>query len=238
MSADAPTRLLTVATWNVHCGVGRDRCYVPSRVADVVVETGADVIALQEVGSRDASEILLDALVKRTGFHAVDGWTRRHAGCDFGNVVLSRYPVDEARRVDLTVLGREPRGALDVVVAAPQGRLRIIGTHLGLLPGERRAQVQRLLRALERDTPLPTVLTGDVNEWYLWGRPLRWLHKHFKATPAPPTFPAWRPLLSLDRLWTEPASLLAGLRVHRSVLARSASDHLPLVAQLAMPDSA
>ena len=228
---------MTVATWNVHGGVGRDRRYAPSRIADVVLETGADVIALQEVGSRDASEILLDALVKTTGFTAVDGWTRRHAGCDFGNVVLSRFPVDEARRVDLTVLGREPRGALDVVVDAPQGRLRIIGTHLGLLPGERRTQVKRLLRALERDSPLPTVLTGDVNEWYLWGRPLRWLHKHFKATPAPPTFPAWRPLLSLDRLWTEPASLLAGLRVHRSMLARSASDHLPLVAQLAMPET-
>jgi endonuclease/exonuclease/phosphatase family metal-dependent hydrolase len=79
------------------------------------------------------------------------------------------------------------------------------------------------------------VLTGDVNEWYLWGRPLRWLHRHFKATPAPPTFPAWRPLFALDRLWTEPARLLAGLRVHATPLARIASDHLPLVAHLAMP---
>lgn len=235
MSAEAAPRPLTVATWNVHSGVGRDRRYAPARIADVVLETGADVIALQEVGSRDASEVLLDALVRGTGFHAVDGWTCKRRGCDFGNVVLSRFEVDEAHRLDLTVHGREPRGALDVVVKAPSGRLRIIATHLGLRPGERRAQVKRLLGALERETPLPTVLTGDVNEWYLWGRPLRWLHKHFKATPAPATFPSWRPMLSLDRLWTEPANLLAGLRVHQSVLARSASDHLPLVAQLAMP---
>jgi endonuclease/exonuclease/phosphatase family metal-dependent hydrolase len=74
----------------------------------------------------------------------------------------------------------------------------------------------------------------NVNDWYLWGRTSRWLHRYFEATPAPATFPAWRPVLSLDRLWTRPASLLAELRVHRSALARAASDHLPLVARLAI----
>ena len=234
MSADVAARPLTVATWNVHGGVGRDRHYSPSRIADVVLETGADVIALQEVGSKDSSDVLLDALVGGTGFAAVDGWTCRRRGCDFGNVVLSRFPIATARRLDLTVRGREPRGALDVVASTPQGALRVIGTHLGLWPGERRAQVRKLLGALARELPLPTVLTGDLNEWYLWGRPLRWLHRHFERTPAPATFPAWRPVLSLDRLWTQPASLLVELRVHRSALARAASDHLPLVARLAM----
>ena len=234
MSADVAARPLTVATWNVHGGVGRDRHYSPSRIADVVLETGADVIALQEVGSKDSSDALLDALVGGTGFAAVDGWTCRRGGCDFGNVVLSRFPIATARRLDLTVRDREPRGALDVVASTPQGALRVIGTHLGLWPGERRAQVRKLLGALARELPLPTVLTGDLNEWYLWGRPLRWLHRHFERTPAPATFPAWRPVLSLDRLWTQPASLLVELRVHRSALARAASDHLPLVARLAM----
>ena len=194
MSADVTARPLTVATWNVHGGVGRDRHYSPSRIADVVLETGADVIALQEVGSKDSSDVLLDALVGGTGFAAVDGWTCRRGGCDFGNVVLSRFPIATARRLDLTVRDREPRGALDVVASTPQGALRVIGTHLGLWPGERRAQVRKLLGAL----------------------------------------PAWRPVLSLDRLWTQPASLLVELRVHRSALARAASDHLPLVARLAM----
>ena len=109
MSADVAACPLTVATWNVHGGVGRDRHYSPSRIADVVLETGADVIALQEVGSKDSSEMLLDALVRGTGFAAVDGWTCRRGGCDFGNVVLSRFPIVEAHRLDLTVDGREPR---------------------------------------------------------------------------------------------------------------------------------
>jgi endonuclease/exonuclease/phosphatase family metal-dependent hydrolase len=238
MSAEPTPRPLTVATWNVHGGVGRDRHYSPARIADVVLETGADVIALQEVGSRNASEVLLDALVGGTGFAAVDGWTCRRGGCDFGNVVLSRFPIVAAHRLDLTVRGREPRGALDVVASTPHGALRVIGTHLGLWPGERRAQVRKLLGALAGEVSLPTVLTGDVNEWYLWGRPLRWLHRHFAPTPAPATFPAWRPVLSLDRLWTQPASLLTELRVHRSALARAASDHLPLVATLSMAATA
>lgn len=225
---------LAVATWNVHGGVGGDRRFSPARIADVVGELHADVVALQEVGERHG-EKLLDAVVAATGFHAVQGWTCKRWGCDYGNAVLSRFPVAESSQVDLTVPGSEPRGALDVVFAAPVRRLRVVATHLGLRPGERRVQVQRLLRALEREVVHPTVLTGDVNEWYLWGRPLRWLHAHFGSTPAPPTFPARRPLLALDRLWTEPASMLLSIRVHRTPLARSASDHLPLVATLRWP---
>ena len=230
----AESRDLVIATWNVHGGVGSDRRYHPARVAQVVDEMQADIVALQEVGSRASAENLLAVLVRETGFHAVDGWTCKQNGCDFGNAVLSRYPIAESVRLDLTLPGFEPRGAVDVVIEVPRGPLRVIATHLGLRPRERRDQVKRLLAALEREKPLPTVLTGDVNEWYLWGRPLRWLHRHFKQTPAPATFPAWRPVFALDRLWTEPAPLLAGLRVHATPLSRVASDHLPLVARLAL----
>ena len=232
MSADA--RDVVIATWNVHGGVGSDRRYHPARVAQVVGEMQADIIALQEVGSRASAENLLAVLVRETGFHAVDGWTLKRNGSDFGNAVLSRYPIVDTTRLDLTLPGCEPRGAVDVVIEVPRGPLRVIATHLGLRPRERRDQVKRLLAALEREVPLPTVLTGDVTEWYLWGRPLRWLHRHFKQTPAPATFPAWRPVFALDRLWTEPAPLLAGLRVHATPLSRIASDHLPLVARLAL----
>ena len=77
------------------------------------------------------------------------------------------------------------------------------------------------------------LLMGDLNEWYLWGRPLRWLHSHFRETPAaPPTFPARQPVLALDRIWVAPAGSLRRLRRHVSPLARVASDHLPLVAEL------
>jgi endonuclease/exonuclease/phosphatase family metal-dependent hydrolase len=73
---------------------------------------------------------------------------------------------------------------------------------------------------------------GDINEWFLWGRPLRWLHVEFQETPAPATFPAYRPVLALDRLWVRPRTALRRLAVHATPLARVASDHLPLVAAL------
>jgi endonuclease/exonuclease/phosphatase family metal-dependent hydrolase len=74
---------------------------------------------------------------------------------------------------------------------------------------------------------------GDLNEWYLWGRPLRWLHAHFREKPrAPPTFPARRPVFALDRIWISPAGCLRRLRCHATPLAREASDHLPLTAEV------
>jgi endonuclease/exonuclease/phosphatase family metal-dependent hydrolase len=59
------------------------------------------------------------------------------------------------------------------------------------------------------------------------GRPLRHLHRYFDATPALRTFPPARPMLCLDRVWTHPGTILKKLEVHKTPLARVASDHLP-----------
>jgi len=75
-------------------------------------------------------------------------------------------------------------------------------------------------------------LLGDINEWVLWGRPLRWIRRHFEPTPHRRTFPAGFPVLALDRIWMRPRSRLHKIEVHDSPLARSASDHLPLTAEL------
>jgi endonuclease/exonuclease/phosphatase family metal-dependent hydrolase len=81
------------------------------------------------------------------------------------------------------------------------------------------------------------LLRGDLNEWFLWGRPLRWLHAHFEATPSPRSFPARAPLLALDRIWVEPRALLQRLWVHLTPAARAASDHIPVVADIRLPDA-
>jgi endonuclease/exonuclease/phosphatase family metal-dependent hydrolase len=79
-----------------------------------------------------------------------------------------------------------------------------------------------------------TILLGDFNEWLLWGRPLRWVNRRFGSLPAPPTFPSRRPLMALDRIWVDPADRLISLHHHRHPSAAIASDHLPLVAQVAV----
>lgn len=225
---------LRAATWNIHGGIGSDGRYVPDRIVEVLAELDADVVALQEVlASTSGHGEFLARVARETGYHVADGPLHQRRGAAFGNAVLSRHPIQTIDHVDLTVDGYEPRGALDVCIDAEPASLRVVATHLGLRPGERREQVRRILAAVERDRPRPTLLMGDLNEWYLWGRPLRWLHWHFRETPAAPaTFPARRPVFALDRIWVAPAGSLRGLRRHASPLARVASDHLPLVAEL------
>jgi endonuclease/exonuclease/phosphatase family metal-dependent hydrolase len=230
----AGTTTLRVATWNIHGAVGADGRYVPDRVVGVLQEIDADIVALQEVASEEAHTSFLADLERDTGYHVVAGLLRQRHGSDFGNAVLSRFPVRSVEHLDLAVDRYEPRGALDVCVdLGLRPMLRVVATHLGLRPGERREQVRRILAKVERESPHPTLLMGDLNEWYLWGRPLRWLHSHFREMPAAPrTFPAHRPVFALDRIWVSPAGSLRKLVRHATPLARSASDHLPLMAEI------
>ena len=223
---------IRVASYNTHGGVGRDGHFVPKRIAGVLKEIDADIIALQEVESRRTGFDMLGYLQQETGFTAIAGPTLLRNGADYGNGLLTRFAVLSVKRIDLCVARCEPRGAIDVELECGGTPMRVLATHLGLRPGERREQIQRLLRALESDRPLPTMLMGDINEWFLWGRPLRWMHKHFQHTPSPATFPSRYPVFALDRVWVKPRALLRAINVHHTPLARIASDHLPLTAEL------
>lgn len=229
-------RPLAVATYNVHRCVGRDGKRDPERILAVLRELDADVMALQELEwEADTALDLLAEFARRLDCTGIAGPTLLERSGHYGNALLTRLPVRDLRRVDLSIPGREPRGALDVVLAAPRGRLRVIATHLGLAPGERRHQVRRILALIAPVKPEAVVLMGDLNEWFLWGRTLRWLRAHFGRAPAPATFPARFPILALDRIWVEPRVLRRALHAHATALAREASDHLPVRMTLAWP---
>jgi endonuclease/exonuclease/phosphatase family metal-dependent hydrolase len=198
----------------------------------VLAEIDAQVVALQEVPSGDAGLEALRRFRGELAVAAIAGPTMLRRGAEYGNAILTHHRVASVLRLDLTVPPHEPRGALDVLLDCDGVPLRVIATHLGLFPYERRRQVRVLIDVLAAGPDVPTVLMGDLNEWLLWGRPLRWLRRHFGNAPAPATFPARRPLLPLDRLWVRPRAHLRRVHVHRTALARVASDHLPLVAEL------
>ena len=223
---------LTIATYNIHGAVGTDGGFAPERVAAVLLEVSADIIALQEVplggaGMPNVLKILQDA----TGFVGVEGYTFSVSGRRYGNAVLSRYPIVATRKIDISFGSREPRGALDADISCHGHPLRVIATHLGLRPAERHDQIRKLLQVFDTDQ-MAVVLMGDVNEWFVWGKSLRWLVSHFQAVPAPATFPSRWPIFALDRIWIRPRHRLVHVDVHASPLARIASDHLPLIAHI------
>lgn len=231
---------LSIATYNVHGCVGTDGVHHPARVARVIASLGASIVGLQEIDSRpeDGAPISdLDIVASGVGLQAVPGAVRSRASGPYGNALLSAWPVRAVRRIDLCVAGREPRGALDVDVDVEGQLLRVVVTHFGLAPHERRWQTRQLLKILaaEPQDAAVTVLLGDLNEWLALGRPLRWLHRNFGRSPSLATFPSRLPLLALDRVWTQPRQSLVGMKRIWSRQTRVASDHVPLVAQIQMP---
>jgi endonuclease/exonuclease/phosphatase family metal-dependent hydrolase len=159
-----------------------------------------------------------------------------HRGdASFGNVLLYRREALDIRRHDLTVPGREPRGAIEALIRHQDRSVRVVTTHFGIRASERRKQIPHLLEILNKPAGPYTLLMGDFNHWLPMGGLLSSLNRCLGKQPAVPTYPAQRPLLALDRIWVRPPELLTGLRVHTSEVARRASDHLPLLATIALP---
>ena len=219
--------VLRLATWNIHRGVGQDGRRDLTRTAEVIRQMSPDLIGLQEVENQESA---LEQLQELTAMSAVAGPTMQRKTGDYGNALLTRLPVLDVERHDISFLRREPRGLLIAHLDLHGIPLQVAVTHLGLAAGERRNQVHRLIHCLSAEDRNPLILMGDFNEWLLWGRPLRWLHRQFGRMRSPATFPARWPLLRLDHILSSPPNRLQSYKVHKSQLARIASDHLPLLA--------
>ena len=233
VALDSIRRSLVVASYNIHGGFGLDGRRDIGRTSRIINQLGADIIGLQEVECRsniDSQCHQLAQLADATGLTAVAGPTIRKRDGHYGNALLTAWPVLAVRRLDLSVPGREPRGALDVDLDIQGKTARVIVTHLGLRGAERRHQVKRLIAALSIEPAGLVIALSDANEWLPVGRPLRSLHAIFGKTHASRTFPSLFPLLALDRIWVRPKEDLVHIRPHKTSLARIASDHLPLKA--------
>lgn len=228
---------LVLASYNIHGCYGADGKFDPARIRRVLRQLDAQVIALQEVERVKAVPGLLEYFCEQRSWQAIHGPTLLRDSGDYGNAILTSLPVRSLQRIDLSQPGREPRGAVLAELDHHGDALTIIATHLGLRPGERRQQIRQLLALLQQReantrTAAVTVFMGDLNEWWFWGRSLRWLRHHFQRAPAPATFPARYPLFALDRIWVKPRDRLLSVEVINTPLTRNASDHLPLIARL------
>lgn len=223
---------LRIATYNIHSCVGNDRKYDPFRILAVLKEIDADIVALQEVGGYPANGgEQIDFFAEQLGMSAVTGLYLRRRRVQFGNALLARGDIRVTDQINLSVSRLEPRSAIDAVIETRNGSLRVIATHLGLLPRDRRRQIDLLAAVLKLRIASLTVLMGDFN---VFGRERKVLHRIGAPHPLPVlrSFPSRRPLMSLDRLWTIPNGNLLHLALHRTPLSVMASDHLPLVGEV------
>jgi endonuclease/exonuclease/phosphatase family metal-dependent hydrolase len=231
-----------VVTYNIHRCRGLDRRVRPERIAALLATINPDIAALQEVigpglaGPGHAQEI---------GAALGMGWimapTRELRRQQFGNVILSRFPIREHAQIDLSWKTCEARSAQRAEVDLGQGALlNVYNAHLGTALLERRYQAPRLADwILDRRVRGPRIVLGDFNEW---GRGLVAdvlaerlnsvdLYAHLRRRR---TYPGFFPVLHLDHIYFSGALEIRRIELPRSRLALVASDHLPLVADISV----
>ena len=236
-----PPVRIRVMTYNIHHGQGEDGTFDLSRLAKVIRDARPDIVALQEVDckTRRAGGVDQAAQLGRlTKMHAVFGKAMDYSGGQYGEAVLSRWPILESTAHPLGHdTGTEPRAALAVRVRAGQTGpvLVFVGTHLdhrrdGAL---RLRQAKKLNELFISEAGLLVILTGDLNatpDSDAMGA----LLGHW--TPAggkdgAPTWPADTPTDRIDYILLRPA---AGWRIVEMTVIdeRIASDHRPVLAVL------
>jgi endonuclease/exonuclease/phosphatase family metal-dependent hydrolase len=231
-------------TYNVHSFVGTDRVYDPERIARVILQGAADVVALQEVdfgrGARH-EPAAIERLATRLGMGCHFTVTREGSRGRFGNAVLTSHPFHLVAEGLLPSRRDEARAVQWLKVVAPTFQVQLMNTHLSVSSRERRAQIRALLGAewmVQALQGLPLVICGDFNA-SPWSGVYRKLSRDLRDVQQGraqhrATWPAWLPFWRIDHMFVSPDIAVRDARVLRDGFSRQASDHLPLVAELAV----
>lgn len=230
---------LRILTYNVHSCRGRGGRPDPLRIADVIASAEPDVIALQELdvgrmrtGGVDQAHAIAQHLRVLAHFHPALHVEEEK----YGDAVLTALPSRVIKAGQLPSLG-EPRGAIWVEILVGDMQLQMVNTHFGLRRRERMTQAATLAGEDWLGSPTcsahPAVLAGDFNavpRSRAYGILAEGLSRQVLTVPARATFPARFPVLRLDHIFTNRRAKIVRYEVIDTPLARSASDHLPLLA--------
>jgi len=222
-----PDPAIHVVTFNVAFGKHVDRAIEVLRQDPL---RGADVVTLQEMDAPGV-EAVAEALDMNYVYYSVS----RHpkTGRDFGNAILSPWPMEASRKILLphpSRTRRQARAAVAATVRVDGLAVRVYSIHLGSPLGnsgsQRREQADVIL-ADARSTRDPVILAGDFNSKglgkYIQTHGFGWPTKSVGRTVG---------LFSFDHIFTR------GLRLRdpRSAgVAREgpkASDHSPVWVEL------
>jgi endonuclease/exonuclease/phosphatase family metal-dependent hydrolase len=237
--------VLRIMTYNVHACVGMDGQLSPQRIARVISQTGASLVCLQELdvfrrrsGKQDQAHEIATFLEMNFQFHPA--WHIEEE--KFGNAVLTRFPLNVVKADSLHHYkeSRSRRSAIWVEIEICfETRLQVISSHLSIYPREQLRQADELLRdwiepAMQRG---PVVLCGDLNArpnsrcYRVFASALRDVAS-FSGGPPKPTYFSPKPVSRLDHIFVSKDLFATHSDVIESQLARIASDHLPLVANI------
>ncbi|MCZ8514259.1 endonuclease/exonuclease/phosphatase family protein [Paenibacillus filicis] len=234
---------IKVITFNIHHGKGIDGKLNLNRIAEAVEESEADFIALNEVDRffskrsdyADQVSWLAERLKMNSAFGAAISLKPKNSDAkrEYGNALLSRYPIVSVKNhlMDSGII--EGRVLLETDVLMKEISLRMYVTHLSLNPLSRKKQIDFIADKITEDRP-PVIIAGNWNMkpgGKAW-RKISGILKDCYATASTPchTFPSLRPVMKIDYIFTSRNIHVASVEVIKKIPA--ASDHLPLIATL------
>ena len=256
-STQFPLDVLRVATYNIHKGVrgvGPRKRLEIHNLALGIEALDTDLVFLQEVraSNRAEAKAFPDTTmgwprVPQADYLAPEGYevayrtnaTTTHG--EHGNALLSRWPLGDVGHHDVSDHRFEQRGLLHVPVHWNGTRVHAIVAHFGLIHSSRVRQVERLAAFIAAEVPADELLivAGDFNDWGAkLDAPMLKLGLQRAGRPGDPparfnTFPSRMPVFSMDRIYLRGLKCLS-TQVPRGAAWARMSDHLPLVAELAL----
>ncbi|MDX9753962.1 MAG: endonuclease/exonuclease/phosphatase family protein [bacterium] len=238
-AAESP--LLRVMSYNIHHAEGMDGQVDVERIAAIIRDASADLVALQEVdrGVERSHRIDIPAkLAELTGMHAAFFKNIDHQGGEYGNAILSRFPIQKAENRHYHMLhSAEQRGLLHAWIDVPGRPLLFLSTHLDFRreDAERLENAKEITKVREANTTLPAILCGDFND-----HPNGRLHQAMKTAWLDAweaagegdgfTYSSQDPKSRIDYIYLTQDS---GWTVQAiRVIPTEASDHMPLLAEI------
>lgn len=228
-----------VLTYNIHHGEGLDQKIDLERIADLIKREKADIVALQEVDKgveRTARRDFPAELAKLTGMTVYFDRNIIYQGGDYGNAVLTRFPIKRKKNTHYKMLREgEQRGVQQLVLNVQGKELLFLNTHIDYRPdnSERLINADELKEIVKRAGRMPVVLCGDFNDF-----PASKLHQKISSfltdtweligTGDGFTIPAANPRNRIDYIWISGQTLEP---VKIEVLKSDASDHLPVLGE-------
>ncbi len=233
--------VVRVMTYNIRHGEGLDGRVDLERIAAVILNEKADIVALQEVdkGVERTNRLdLPEELARLTGMTCIFSNNHAYQGGEYGNALLTRFPVVRWTNHHYRMLRPgEQRGLLQAVLDVRGRRLVVLNTHLDFRAddSERWSSVQEIEEMVRQYRDLPVILAGDFNDVpdsRVWRRLAETFDDAWSLAGDGDgfTIPADNPQRRIHYIWL---SKYGGLVARRAwVPDTDASDHRPVVVEL------